>query len=158
MLSSYFFGSSFSAVNWDSDNGPFSLYRSLSTLCTAGKECSPFYSVWGQIERKQKSLVVLSFFPYTVKIGLTNFPFPAGKSLTKLSLAGNNLILPGQGEFGKWHHFLQCTLLPPVTKHRRPNVFQVKNPQHCPLKWRNTNYDVVSISSSGISELVYSSS
>jgi hypothetical protein len=24
-------------------------------------------------------------------------------SLTKLSLAGNNFIIPGQGEFGKWH-------------------------------------------------------
>jgi hypothetical protein len=23
--------------------------------------------------------------------------------LTKLSLDGNNLIIPGQGEFGKWH-------------------------------------------------------
>jgi hypothetical protein len=26
-----------------------------------------------------------------------------GMSLTKLSLAGNYLIIPGQGEFGKWH-------------------------------------------------------
>jgi hypothetical protein len=24
-------------------------------------------------------------------------------SLTKLTLAGKNLILPGQGEFGRWH-------------------------------------------------------
>jgi hypothetical protein len=29
------------------------------------------------------------------------FPSPAEMSLTKLSLAGNNLIIPGQGEFGK---------------------------------------------------------
>jgi hypothetical protein len=29
------------------------------------------------------------------------FPSPAGMSLTKLSLAGNNLSIPGQGEFGK---------------------------------------------------------
>ncbi len=28
------------------------------------------------------------------------FPSPAGMSLTELSLAGNNLIIPGQGEFG----------------------------------------------------------
>ncbi len=28
------------------------------------------------------------------------FLSPAGMSLTKLSLAGNNLINPGQGEFG----------------------------------------------------------
>jgi hypothetical protein len=32
---------------------------------------------------------------------LAVFPSPAGMSLTKLSLAGNNLIIPGQGEFGK---------------------------------------------------------
>ncbi len=31
------------------------------------------------------------------------FPSPAGMSLTKLSLAGNNLIIPAQREFGKWH-------------------------------------------------------
>jgi hypothetical protein len=35
------------------------------------------------------------------KKGLTVFPSPAGMSLTKLSLAGNILIIPGQGEFGK---------------------------------------------------------
>jgi hypothetical protein len=29
------------------------------------------------------------------------FPSPAGMSLTKLSLAGNNLIIPGLGEFGQ---------------------------------------------------------
>jgi hypothetical protein len=28
------------------------------------------------------------------------FPSPAGMSLTKLSLDGNNLIIPVQGEFG----------------------------------------------------------
>ncbi len=31
------------------------------------------------------------------------FPSPVGLSLTKLSLAGKNLIIPGQGVFGKWH-------------------------------------------------------
>jgi hypothetical protein len=36
---------------------------------------------------------------YTVKKVIV-FPPPAGMSLTKLSLARNNLILPGQGEFG----------------------------------------------------------
>jgi hypothetical protein len=54
---------------------------------------------------------------YTVKKILSIFLSPAGKSLTKLSLDGNNLIIPGQGEFGKWHPgwgrdnrwpFLQC--------------------------------------------------
>jgi hypothetical protein len=29
------------------------------------------------------------------------FPSPAGMSLTKLSLDGNNLIIPVQGEFGQ---------------------------------------------------------
>jgi hypothetical protein len=38
---------------------------------------------------------------YTVKKGYPFFPSPAGMSLTKLSLAGNNLIIPVQGEFGK---------------------------------------------------------
>ncbi len=28
---------------------------------------------------------------------------PGGMSLTKLSLAGNSYIFPGQGEFGQWH-------------------------------------------------------
>jgi hypothetical protein len=40
---------------------------------------------------------------YTVKKRLTMFPSPAGMSLTKLSPAGNNLIIPGppgQGVFG----------------------------------------------------------
>ncbi len=31
---------------------------------------------------------------------LAFFLFPAGMSLSKLSLAGNNLIIPGQEEFG----------------------------------------------------------
>ncbi len=30
---------------------------------------------------------------------LSIFPSPAGMSCTKLSLAGNNLVIPGQGEF-----------------------------------------------------------
>jgi hypothetical protein len=34
------------------------------------------------------------------KKSLTIFPSPAGMSLTKLSLAGNNFIVTGQGEFG----------------------------------------------------------
>ncbi len=38
--------------------------------------------------------------PFTVK-KLSFFPSPAGMSLTKL--AGNNLIIPGRGEFGKSH-------------------------------------------------------
>jgi hypothetical protein len=32
---------------------------------------------------------------------LSIFPSQAGMSLTKFSLAGNNLIIPGQGELGK---------------------------------------------------------
>ncbi len=37
------------------------------------------------------------------KKSLAIFPSPEWMSLTKLSLAGNNLIFPDQGEFGKWH-------------------------------------------------------
>jgi hypothetical protein len=36
------------------------------------------------------------------KKSLTIFPFPASMVLTKLSLPGNILIFPDQGEFGKW--------------------------------------------------------
>jgi hypothetical protein len=36
---------------------------------------------------------------YTVKKLLSNFPSPAGMSLPKLSLAGNNLINLGQRKF-----------------------------------------------------------
>jgi hypothetical protein len=38
-------------------------------------------------------------FYYTVKKRLAVFPSPAGMSLTKLSLGGNNLIFLAQGEF-----------------------------------------------------------
>jgi hypothetical protein len=38
---------------------------------------------------------------YTVKKRLIIFLSPGGMSLTKLSLAGNNLIFPGKEEFGK---------------------------------------------------------
>ncbi len=34
---------------------------------------------------------------------LSIFPSPGWMSLTKLSVAGNNLIILGQGVFGKWH-------------------------------------------------------
>jgi hypothetical protein len=34
---------------------------------------------------------------------LAVFPSPAGMSLSELSLAGNNLIIPAYGEFGKLH-------------------------------------------------------
>jgi hypothetical protein len=37
---------------------------------------------------------------YNVKKRSAIFPSPAGMSLIKLSLAGNNLITPGQGELG----------------------------------------------------------
>ncbi len=36
---------------------------------------------------------------HTVKKRLPVFPSPAGMPLTKLSLAGNNLIIPGQRDF-----------------------------------------------------------
>jgi hypothetical protein len=48
----------------------------------------------------QRTLLLSDFFLHCKKRFMT-FPSPAGMSLTKLSLAGNNLILPGQGEFGK---------------------------------------------------------
>jgi hypothetical protein len=41
------------------------------------------------------------YVEYTVKKMFAVFPSPAGMSLTKLSLAGNNLIIPCQGELGQ---------------------------------------------------------
>ncbi len=41
--------------------------------------------------------------PLHCKKRLDVFPSLAGMSLTKLSLGGNIKIVPGQGEFGKWH-------------------------------------------------------
>jgi hypothetical protein len=46
-----------------------------------------------------KFLRYQSLSGYTVK-KFTVFPVLAGMSPTKLSLAGNNLIIPGQGGFG----------------------------------------------------------
>jgi hypothetical protein len=45
-----------------------------------------FHTQWKEIHRKKR---------------LAIFPSPAGMSLTKLSLVGNNLIIPAQREFGK---------------------------------------------------------
>ncbi len=60
--------------------------------------------------------MVYSYRHIHCKKRLAIFPSPAGMSLTKLSLAGNNLIIPAQGGFGKWNHgkidnlFLQCIM------------------------------------------------
>jgi hypothetical protein len=51
----------------------------------------------GTVEREYVEIDINHF---TLKKRLAIFPSPAGMSLTKLSLAGNNLILPGQEEFG----------------------------------------------------------
>jgi hypothetical protein len=66
---------------------------------------------------KAKSVGIFQYYPFHArykrphqdkyirhcKKRLTIFPSPAGMSLTKLSLTGNNLIIAGQGEFGKVH-------------------------------------------------------
>ncbi len=51
----------------------------------------------GAREEKRGSSLI---FIYTVKKVIAIFPSPAGMSLTKLSLEGNNLIIPGPGELG----------------------------------------------------------
>jgi len=62
-------------------------------------------------------MLIESFTSSTVKKGFAGFHSPAWMSLAKPSLAGNNLIIPDQGEFGKRHPgwgrensypFLQC--------------------------------------------------
>jgi hypothetical protein len=46
-------------------------------------------------------VLLISRSTYTVKKVIDIPPSPAGKSLTKLSLAENNLIIPGQRAFGQ---------------------------------------------------------
>jgi hypothetical protein len=46
------------------------------------------------------TMLCRSEFSLHFKESFEVFPSPAGMSLTKLFLAGNNLIIPGQGEFG----------------------------------------------------------
>jgi hypothetical protein len=49
----------------------------------------------------QKSGYSIKLFQICVKKKVIVFPVPSrGMSLTKLSLAGNNLTIPSQGEFG----------------------------------------------------------
>jgi hypothetical protein len=45
--------------------------------------------------------ILVAFTPVHCKKSLSIFPSPAGMSLTKLSLAGKNSIILGQGEFGQ---------------------------------------------------------
>jgi len=59
------------------------------------------------IKQKAVNLLLCNPNPKTIvnsmlhcKKRLAIFPSPAGMSLTKLSLARNNFMIPGQGEFG----------------------------------------------------------
>ncbi len=49
----------------------------------------------------QNVIKTVSFLKQCTVKKVNIFPFPAGMSLTKFSLAGNNLIIPDQGECGK---------------------------------------------------------
>jgi hypothetical protein len=49
----------------------------------------------------EKSATVWSLAIAHCKKSLAVFQTPAGIALTKLSLGGNNLIFPAQGEFGQ---------------------------------------------------------
>ncbi len=57
-------------------------------------------SIVGILSLIQKRIFVFVLVPCTVNKRLAIFPFPAGMSLTKLSLALNHLVIPGQGDFG----------------------------------------------------------
>ena len=66
---------------------------------------------------KQKPYVPATVSALHCKKRLATFPSPAGTLLTKLSLGGNTLIIPAEGEFGKDYsfksycnlqHFLVC--------------------------------------------------
>jgi hypothetical protein len=88
---------------------------SLAKFCTVSVSCCILHLHCMSTRPTRRYLYIRR---YTVKKRLMNFPSPAGMSLTKLSLGGIILIIPGQGEFGKWHPgwggkiailFLQCT-------------------------------------------------
>ncbi len=52
------------------------------------------------VEGGAVGLCDLYYHGHTVKKRLTIFPFPAGFETNQISLAGINLIIPGQKEFG----------------------------------------------------------
>jgi hypothetical protein len=68
----------------------------------AKKKLTIFSLSFTGLENCRKSLCLADFHcTCTVKKRLPVFPSPAGMLLTESSLAGNNLIFPGQGQFGK---------------------------------------------------------
>jgi hypothetical protein len=56
----------------------------------------PRFSLPGTVSQRGRAVLAEGI---NVKKRLAIFPSPAGMSLSKLSLAGNNLIIPSQGEF-----------------------------------------------------------
>jgi hypothetical protein len=61
-------------------------------------------SVLKNLQRDDEPLSTINIYRTVhCKKRLTVFPSPAGMLHTKLSLARNNLIIPSQGEFGKFH-------------------------------------------------------
>jgi hypothetical protein len=54
-----------------------------------------------QVINHMSEPTAVSISLFTVKKRLAVFPSLAGMSLIKVSLDGNNVIIPGQGEFGK---------------------------------------------------------
>ncbi len=88
-------------------------------------DVNSFYSINKSVDLTEGALLLIQYSDMTVLIPALNlavliiryhtwlfqvlhckkrlvvFPSPGGMSLTKLSLAGTNLIIPGQGEFGK---------------------------------------------------------
>jgi hypothetical protein len=66
------------------------------------KESNDFLSVVYWLSKLSEIAMFGGFSLYMhCKKRLPVFPSPAGMSLTIRSLAGNNLIFPGQGQFGK---------------------------------------------------------
>ncbi len=51
-------------------------------------------------KKQNKTKLLLVLIACTCKKRLACYPSQGGMKFTKLSLAGNNLIIPGQGEFG----------------------------------------------------------
>ncbi len=79
----------------------------VSSLAAVGVVAPPPRMVARRDEApgKKKGLLIIFLWRTQVELHcqkrLSIFPSPAGMSLTKLSLAGKNLIVPGLGVFGK---------------------------------------------------------
>jgi hypothetical protein len=94
-------------IFFSADSTIFATYRQevlgsvhLAAAKSSGKGISYFHFLSLYRSSFPTISVLCKYIALHYKNRLAIFPSPAGISLNKLSLSGNNLIIPGQGEFG----------------------------------------------------------